>query len=129
MLLYVAVVGVFTLFFCLMWMKKHKPLTLPGPKGLPFVRNLLQLANKSPHAHLTEWAKQYGGVYSINLMGDNWVVVSSYEALREVLVKLVHDVGSYNAQVGAALYGLNLLCLIVISGKPCQIAGQLIDII
>ena len=42
---------------------------------------------------------------------------------------LVHDVGSYNAQVGAALYGLNLLCLIVISGKPCQIARQLIDII
>ena len=41
----------------------------------------------------------------------------------------IHDVGSYNAQVGAALYGLNLLCLIVISGKPCQIARQLIDII
>ena len=87
MLFSVVVLGIFTLFFSLMWMKKHKPLTLPGPKGLPFVGNLLQLANKSPHAHLTEWAKQYGGVYSINLMGDNWVVVSSYEALREVLVK------------------------------------------
>ena len=68
-------------------MKKHKPLTLPGPKGLPFVGNILQLDNKSPHAHLTEWAKQYGGVYSINLMGDNWVVVSSYDALHEILVK------------------------------------------
>ena len=87
MLLSVAVVGIFTFFFCLMWMKKHKPLTLPGPKGLPFLGNLLQLDKKSPHAHLTEWAKQYGGVYSINLMGDNWVVVSSYEALHEVLVK------------------------------------------
>ena len=87
MLFSVVAVGLFTLFFCLMWMKKHKPLTLPGPKGLPFVGNLLQLDSKSPHAHLTKWAKQYGGVYTINLMGDNWVVVSSYEALHEVLVK------------------------------------------
>ena len=47
MLFSVAVVGIVTLFFCLVWMKKHKPLTLPGPKGLPFVGNLLQLDNKS----------------------------------------------------------------------------------
>ena len=87
MLFSVIVVGVFTLLFCLMWMKKHKPLALPGPNGLPFVGNLLQLYSKSPHAHLTEWAKQYGGVYSINLMGDNWVVVSSYKALHEVIIK------------------------------------------
>ena len=87
MLFSVAAAGILTLIICLMWMKKHKPLALPGPKGLPFVGNLLQLDSKSPHAHLTEWAKQYGGVYSINLMGDNWVVVSSYEALHEVLVK------------------------------------------
>ena len=87
MLFSVAVVGIFTFILCLVWMKTHKPLTLPGPKGLPFVGNLLQLDKKSPHAHLTKWAKQYGGVYSINLMGDNWVVVSSYEALHEVLVK------------------------------------------
>ena len=87
MLFSVVVVGLFTLFFCLVWMKKHKPLPLLGPQGLPFVGNLLQLDSKSPHAHLTEWAKQYGGVYFINLMGDNWVVVSSYDALHEVLVK------------------------------------------
>ena len=84
----VLVLGIFTLFLCsLLWMKINTILPLPGPKGLPFVGNLLQLDSKSPHAHLTEWAKQYGGVYSINLMGDNWVVVSSYEALHEVLVK------------------------------------------
>ena len=82
-----SVAGIFTFFLCLVWIKTKKTLALPGPKGLPFVGNLLQLDIKSPHAHLTEWARQYGGVYSINLMGDNWVMVSSYKALNGVLVK------------------------------------------
>ena len=32
----------------------------PGPKGLPFIGNALDLNLKEPHATYTQWAEQYG---------------------------------------------------------------------
>ncbi|KAI9230250.1 MAG: cytochrome P450 [Piptocephalis tieghemiana] len=56
----------------------------PGPPGLPLVGNLLQLGSK-PHLLMAKWAKKYGDVYYIRMGWIDWMVVSSPEAIHDVL--------------------------------------------
>ena len=55
-----------------MWyfLRKGKLPHFSGPAQWPLLGNLLQIDNKRIHITFTEWAKQYGGVYKINLFGD-----------------------------------------------------------
>ncbi|XP_077977533.1 steroid 17-alpha-hydroxylase/17,20 lyase-like [Glandiceps talaboti] len=62
------------------------PKTYPkGPPGWPVIGNLLQLGSQ-PHLKLTEWSRQYGSVYSLNLFKTRVVVLNSYKALSEAMV-------------------------------------------
>ena len=37
----------------------------PGPRGLPFIGNALQVPTKMPWLKFTEWAAEYGGTTSL----------------------------------------------------------------
>ncbi|KAL8111102.1 cytochrome P450 76T24-like [Apium graveolens] len=74
----------------------------PGPIGLPFLGNLLQIGPK-PHKSLAKLAKQYGPLISIRLGCDTSVVVSSSEMAREILQK--HDVNFCGRSVPDAVAG------------------------
>jgi len=66
------VLGVFAVLFWL-FMTRNKTKRLgdfPGPRGWPIVGNVPQVENKVFHRNLTEWSKEFGGIYKINLMGD-----------------------------------------------------------
>ena len=69
--------------------KRHK--WPPGPQGLPFVGNLFQLDPVQQHLTLQKWGKQYGDVFYIKLLGQNIVIVNSYEGAREVLIQKTSD--------------------------------------
>ena len=73
----------------------------PGPPGLPLVGNLLQLS-KLQFLQFTEWSQKYGQyfeceripssdiveigpVFSLNLAGQNVVVLNNFEAAYELL--------------------------------------------
>ena len=43
--------------------------TVPGPKGIPMFGNALQISGKKPYLLMADWAKKYGGVYKLNIMG------------------------------------------------------------
>ncbi len=60
---------------------------IPGPKGLPILKNALQMELSKLHLTLTEWGKQYGPVYKVGLLGRYAVVVDGYDALFECVVK------------------------------------------
>ncbi len=60
---------------------------LPGPKGLPFLGNLLELDLKRFHSILEGWASDYGPMYKFKIAGKPVVVVSDPDLVHEVSKK------------------------------------------
>jgi hypothetical protein len=71
------------------WIRRDKRLDkIDGPKGRLFVGLGLSLPQPASQ-RLREWAQQYGDIYKIKIGYYNWVVLSSPEAVKEVLDKQV----------------------------------------
>ena len=48
----------------------------PGPRGYPLLGNVLQLDLNNPVEKLAKWRKEFGDILTINLTGQDVVVVS-----------------------------------------------------
>ena len=58
---------------------------IPGPPGSPVIGHLQQILQPHFHRILSAWSEQYGGIYSISILGLQGVVVSDPEAIAQVL--------------------------------------------
>ena len=58
----------------------------PGPAGLPVLGNAHQLGQQ-PHQQITAWAREYGEIYKIRLGWNDWYMICSPEACKEILDK------------------------------------------
>ena len=62
--------------------------SLPGPKPLPYVGNLLEVARYGGlHKALVEYGKKYGKVYKMYLGRSPMITVADPEMLKHILVK------------------------------------------
>ncbi|KAG8942961.1 hypothetical protein FRC03_002783 [Tulasnella sp. 419] len=59
----------------------------PGPPTIPILGNLHILPLKRAYLKFTEWARQYGSVYSLKVGPQNIVVVSSIESIYDIFEK------------------------------------------
>ncbi|KAG5991738.1 hypothetical protein E4U52_003372 [Claviceps spartinae] len=61
----------------------------PGPKGLPIVGNVFDLppAGIPEYEHWLKHKDAYGSISSISILGTTIIILHSYEAQRELLVK------------------------------------------
>jgi cytochrome P450 len=59
----------------------------PGPPRLPFVGNLLQMPLKKQWLKFDEWSRKYGPIFSLNLAGSVYVVISDPQIASRVLEK------------------------------------------
>ncbi len=60
---------------------------IPGPSGVPILKNALQLDFPKLPWILTEWGKTYGSVYKVGLMGTYAVVINGYDAIHDGIFK------------------------------------------
>jgi cytochrome P450 len=67
--------------------------TAPGPKGLPIIGNAHQLGPQ-PHRRITEWARQYGEIFKIRLGWNDWYLLCSPDAVKEVMDRQSKDSSS-----------------------------------
>jgi cytochrome P450 len=58
---------------------------LPSPAGLPFVGNALQLSGRQMHLKLTEWVREYGPMFRLNVFGHPMVIVSDASTVNGLL--------------------------------------------
>ncbi|KIO29658.1 glycoside hydrolase family 51 protein [Tulasnella calospora MUT 4182] len=69
------------------WSSKPRPPLPPGPKGLPFIGNLLDFPRKQFVLTFLQWGEQYGPITWVMVPGRKFLIVNSYEAMRELLDK------------------------------------------
>ncbi|KAI1167833.1 putative cytochrome P450 oxidoreductase [Nemania serpens] len=59
----------------------------PGPKTLPFIGNLHLLPKTYTHIQFTEWARQYGGIYTLKLGSATMAVITDRTIGKSTLDK------------------------------------------
>ncbi|KAJ7916803.1 cytochrome P450 [Mycena leptocephala] len=59
----------------------------PGPPTLPIVGNLHLLPTEFVHYKFTEWARKYGGFYSLKLGSGTAIVLTDAAAVKELMDK------------------------------------------
>eukprot|EP01018_Ginkgo_biloba_P029901 Gb_04557 [translate_table: standard] len=86
----------------------------PAKPGLPIFGNLLQLKDKNPYNHFTDWGKEYGPIYSIRMGANPVVVINSSKLAKEAMVakypsintrKLPHSISVLSAQKSTIALG------------------------
>ncbi|ELT93815.1 hypothetical protein CAPTEDRAFT_99614 [Capitella teleta] len=60
---------------------------LPHYRGWPVVGNLFQVRRERPELTFIEWAKDLGPVFSMKMFHQELVILSSFDAIYEALVK------------------------------------------
>ncbi len=65
--------------------RRHLP---PGPKGLPFIGNMLDLANpEAVRAKVVAWNKTFGDVFYTRIGGTDYIWLSTPQSVKELLDK------------------------------------------
>ncbi|KAH7412293.1 putative cytochrome P450 [Phaeosphaeria sp. MPI-PUGE-AT-0046c] len=59
----------------------------PGPPTVPFLGNLLQIPTSRTHLKFREWARRYGGIFSLKIGTGTAIVITSPRLVRELLDK------------------------------------------
>ncbi|KZV94320.1 cytochrome P450 [Exidia glandulosa HHB12029] len=68
----------------------------PGPPGRPLLGNLLDFPKEKEWLKYAEWAKQYGDIISVNVLGQTVVVLHSAKDVKELFV---NRASSYSARI------------------------------
>ncbi|KAJ7859327.1 cytochrome P450 [Mycena olivaceomarginata] len=59
----------------------------PGPPTVPILGNAHIFPTEFPHHKFTEWAKKYGGLFSLKIGNDTVVVLTDAAAVKELMDK------------------------------------------
>lgn len=59
----------------------------PGPPTVPVLGNIHQIPKKGAHSQFTEWAKQYGGIYTLKLGTGTAAVITDRRLVKELVDK------------------------------------------
>ncbi|XP_069593146.1 cytochrome P450 2D15-like isoform X1 [Ranitomeya imitator] len=63
----------------------------PGPRGLPFLGNILQVDFRNPTVTFNQVRKEFGDVFSLQYFWTKMVVVNGFEVVKEVLINKSKD--------------------------------------
>ncbi|KAF9645118.1 cytochrome P450 [Thelephora ganbajun] len=57
----------------------------PGPKGWPLIGNLLEVPSVEPWKVYAAWGEKWGGIMSVNVLGQRMIVVNSIDIAMNLL--------------------------------------------
>ncbi|KAF7291950.1 Cytochrome P450 [Mycena indigotica] len=65
--------------------RKRNRTAPPGPRGLPIIGNKHQIPKDRQWLQWAEWAKRYGDIIQISILGHPVIILSSYKAATDLL--------------------------------------------
>ena len=90
----------------------------PGPPTLPLIGNLHLMPKEKGHPQFQKWAEEYGPVYSLILGTKVMIVLSSDQAIKDLLDKRSNIYSSRpDMYLGRIVSGQNRM-LLMVSGTP-----------
>ncbi|KAG8937801.1 hypothetical protein FRC03_007845 [Tulasnella sp. 419] len=66
---------------------RREPFLPPGPDTIPVLGNIPQLPKTDMYRQVCKWAKQYGEVFSLKVASRTIIVISSPEAVTQIMEK------------------------------------------
>ncbi|XP_069593153.1 cytochrome P450 2D14-like isoform X2 [Ranitomeya imitator] len=63
----------------------------PGPRGLPFLGNILHVDHRNPTVTFNQVRKEFGDVFSLQYFWTKMVVLNGFEVVKEALINRVED--------------------------------------
>ncbi|XP_066452324.1 cytochrome P450 2D17-like [Eleutherodactylus coqui] len=63
-----------------------------GPKGLPFLGNILQIDFRNPAGTFYQLRKEFGNVFSLQYFWKKMVVLNGYEVMKETLINRSEEI-------------------------------------
>ncbi|TFK45989.1 cytochrome P450 [Heliocybe sulcata] len=57
----------------------------PGPKGYPLIGNALDIPTSRAWETFARWGEQWGGIMSVNVLGQTWVILNDLDIAVELL--------------------------------------------
>ncbi|PVF97872.1 cytochrome P450 [Serendipita vermifera] len=73
--------------WALMSNKSKSGKEIPGPPGLPILKNALDIPRKDEYMVFNQWQKQYGPIFKLELAGKCFVFLSDPKYLNELFVQ------------------------------------------
>lgn len=74
------------LIICLKKLRNDPLFNVPGPRQWPFFGNVFTDAKLPTHLRLSKWGEKYEGIFKIRFFTKEYVIVTSYDDIYEVLV-------------------------------------------
>ncbi|XP_060602605.1 cytochrome P450 2C70-like isoform X2 [Ruditapes philippinarum] len=81
--LFCFVLAMFSLYILFSKRRKGNGKVLVGPKGLPILGSILEIDDENMHFKLSEYAEQYGEIFQVKLLFDDFVVLNSERVIRK----------------------------------------------
>ncbi|KAI0321419.1 cytochrome P450 [Amylostereum chailletii] len=83
-----AVAGTLFIFFLWKWIRRGQRLPFPpGPPGLPLVGSLFEFPAHHPWYTFADWGEKWGGILSVNLFGQKFVIINDPDIASDLLDK------------------------------------------
>ncbi|KAM4022749.1 cytochrome P450 2D17-like [Anomaloglossus baeobatrachus] len=64
----------------------------PGPRGLPFLGNILQVDYRNPAETFYQLGKQFGNIFSVQFFWTKMVVLNGFKVNKEALINRSEDI-------------------------------------
>lgn len=86
----------FTFLICLLlldFVKRKKASRFPtGPRGVPFLGNILQVNFSNPMVFFNQARQKFGDIFSVQFFWQKIVVLNGFEAMKEALINRSEDI-------------------------------------
>ncbi|KAK0501168.1 cytochrome P450 [Armillaria luteobubalina] len=85
--IFIVFVGLITAWYLFRRTRRSTAPFPPGPKGLPFIGNLLDMPSEKEWLTFAKWGEKYGDITSVSILGQRMVMINSVQTAIDLLDK------------------------------------------